>query len=95
MLTATITGMTTNGLQLDEQGRRYITVYSDQARRAVRVLVANDTHAEMIDLLPRGARLTATGLLFSRGVITSTGNTRAYLQIATQQLKIHETSYDD
>lgn len=35
MLTATIVGQITSALQHDEQGRRYCTVYSDQARRSV------------------------------------------------------------
>lgn len=90
MLNATIVGQITSALQHDEQGRRYCTVYSDQARRSVRVLVRNDRHAELISQLPKGARLSATGTLHSRGAIGPSGQTLAYLQIALNTLKIHE-----
>ena len=90
MLTATIIGQITSALKHDEQGRRYCTVYSEQARRSVRVLVRNDRHAELIGQLPKGARLSVSGALHSRGAIGPSGQTLAYLQIAAQTLKIHE-----
>lgn len=90
MLRATITGQITSAVQHDEKGRRYCTVYSDQARRSVRVLVRNDRHAELLGQLPKGARLSVTGDLHTKGAIGPKGQTLAYLHIAAQTIKIHE-----
>ena len=90
MLTATITGQITSALQHDEKGRRYCTIYSEQARRSVRALILNDTHAELIGRLHKGARLSVSGNLHSRGAIGPKGQTLAYLHIAAQTIKIHE-----
>ena len=90
MLTATITGQITSAVQHDEKGRRYCTIYSEQARRSVRAVIRNDTHAELIGQLPKGARLSVSGVLHSRGAIGPKGQTLAYLHIAAQTIKIHE-----
>ena len=90
MLTATITGQITSAVQHDERGRRYCTIYSEQARRSVRALILNDTHAELIGRLHKGARLSVSGNLHSRGAIGPKGQTLAYLHIASQTIKIHE-----
>lgn len=89
MLTATITGGLTSFLSTTPEGHRYCTIYSDEARRSVRALVLNDTHAELISKLPKHARLTVTGQLRSKGSIGPSGQTLAYLSIVVQTMKIH------
>ena len=89
MLNATITGSITSELKTDEQGRLYCSIYGDQARRSVRAIVRNETHAKLIGELPRGGRLSASGKLHSAGAIGPSGQTLAYLTIDVQTLKIH------
>lgn len=92
MLTATIVGSLSGGLQFDETGQRYCTIYSDQANRAVRALIRNDKQAALISRLPKHSRLTASGLLRSKGAIGNGGKALAFLTIIVQQIQIHEIS---
>ncbi|HDZ55386.1 MAG TPA: hypothetical protein ENI17_11040 [Pseudomonas xinjiangensis] len=89
MLTATITGGITSKLTTDEFGRRYCTIYSDEARRAVRAMFRNARHAELVGMLPKGGRLTVSGRLGSKGAISLTGKTVAHLTIDVQTMQIH------
>lgn len=89
MLTATIIGVTTTPLKYDEFGRRYFSVSSHEAKRSVRVLVRNDRHAEMIAPLPKGARVSVSGPLYSQGGIGSTGSLLALLHIDARNVKIY------
>lgn len=95
MLTATITGQITSAVQHDEKGRRYCTIYSEQARRSVRAVIRNDIHAELVAELPKGALLSVSGVLHSRGAIGPKGQTLAFLHIVVQTLKIHRRSDHD
>lgn len=90
MLTATITGVISGLIQYDEFGRRYCSVISKEAKRSVRVLVRNDRHAEMIAPLPKGARVSVSGSLYTKGAISPTGAAIALLHIDARNVKIYE-----
>ena len=89
MLTATIIGVTTTPLKYDEFGRRYFSVSSHEAKRSVRVLVRNDRHAEMIAPLPKGARVSVSGSLYTKGAISPNGAAIALLHIDARNVKIY------
>jgi hypothetical protein len=89
MLTATVTGGLTSRLMTAPEGHYYCTIYSEEARRSIRALVRNHTHAALIEKLPKHARLTVSGQLRSKGAIGPAGQTLAYLTIVVQTMKIH------
>lgn len=94
MITATITGGITSALAPTPEGEWYCTVYSNEARRSVRIIVRNEIHAALIRQLPKHGRLSVTGQLRSKGAISPTGKTLAHLTIILQTMKIHEVTHD-
>lgn len=89
MISATITGGLTTHVRPDDRGIMYCTVYSESANRSVRAILRNARHAELVSLLPKGARLTVSGRLNSHGAISPSGKTLALLSIDVQTMEIH------
>ncbi len=90
MLEATIHGELTSRLEFDPAGAWYCTVYSLQARRAVRVFIRNEQQADLIRGLAKHDRLTVTGRLEAKGAIGSTGRALALVSIKANHIKIQQ-----
>ena len=89
-LTARITGQLTSGLKISDEGERYITVHSDNAKRSVRAVFRNDRQAEMVEGLPKLSHLTVGGWLHARGSIGRAGTPLALMTIYVNDLHIHQ-----
>lgn len=92
MLSGRISGNLVKTLDADGEGRPFCSVYSENARKGVRVVFRNPLDAQRLAGIPRGTPITVSGELRSRANLSTSGQPQVFLTIIANTVHLEGES---